>query len=188
MSQHAEPTHPPQEPTSWFLIAAALAMTLWCALFFDEFVVSLRQVLGFALAGSERWSGARAASEADAMRPWLSCAVFALLGSGVSVGVVRRRGWAARALMLLWFATLPVIGIVLYAGFAASGQCVAQGAPLAQLRCLGVVGAMALVPVALWIYALSQIRRAQASWGGWSIRVRSARRSENRSGSAGRRA
>jgi hypothetical protein len=175
MSQHAEPLHPPPEPASWFLIAAALAMTLWCALFFDEFVVSLRQVLGFALGGSERWLEARIASEGNAVRPWLSCAVFALLGSGVSVGVIRRRGWAARALMLLWFATLPVIGIVLYAGLAAGGQCVAKAAPLAQLRCLGVVGAMAIVPVALWVYALGQIRRAQANWGGWSFRGRSAR-------------
>jgi hypothetical protein len=166
MSQHAELRHSPAEPASWFLVAAALAMTLWCALFFDQFVVSLRQVLGFALAGSEGWSGARLASEANAMRPWFSCAAFALLGSGVSVGVIRRRRWAARALMLLWFATLPVIAMTLLAGFTAGGQCLDKAAPLAQLRCLGVVGGLALLPLALWIYALSHIRRAQARWRG----------------------
>jgi hypothetical protein len=90
--------------------------------------------------------------------------------------------------LLLWFATLPVIGMVLYAGLATSGQCVEETAGLTQLRCLGVVGAMALVPVALWVYALGQIRRAQARWGpyAWGFRARSARRSENGSGSAGR--
>ena len=164
MSEHVEPPPLLPEPASWFLIAAALAMTLWCALFFDQFVVSLRQVVGFALAGSEGWSKARVAAEANAVRPWLSYAAFALIGSGVSVGLIRRRPWAARALTLLWFATVPVIGLVLYAGLAAGGQCVAKAAPLAQLRCLGVIGALALIPVALWICALSQIRRAQARW------------------------
>ena len=166
MSQHAEPRLSPPEPASWFLIGAALAMTLWCALFFDQFVVSLRQVVGFALAGSDGWSGAGLASEANAMRPWFSCAAFALLGSGVSVGVIRRRRWAARALMLLWFATLPVIAMLVHAGWTAGGQCVERAAPLAQLRCLGVIGGLALLPLALWIHALSQIRRAKARWRG----------------------
>lgn len=165
MSPQVEASSSPPEPASWFLIAAALAMTLWCAVFFDQFVVSLRQVLGFALAGSEGWSGAGRASEANPTRPLLTCLAFALLGSGVSLGVIRRRRWAARALMLLWFATLPVIGLVLYVGLAAAGQCTAEKATLfGQLRCLGVVGGLALLPVCLWLYALGHIRRAQARW------------------------
>jgi hypothetical protein len=164
MSAEAPSETPPPEPAAWFLIGAALAMTLWSALFFDQIVVSLRQVVAFALAGAEGWIGARAASEASAARPWIVCAGFALLGSGVSVGVIRRRNWAARALLLLWFATLPVIGMVIYAGASAAGMCVAKAAPLAQLRCFGVVGALALVPVALWLHALVHIRRAQARW------------------------
>jgi hypothetical protein len=57
-----------------------------------------------------------------------------------------------------------VIGMVIYAGASAAGMCVAKAAPLAQLRCFGVVGALALVPVALWLHALVHIRRAQARW------------------------
>lgn len=164
MSEQVEQSQRSTEPSSWFLIAAALAMTLWCALFFDQFVISLRQVVGFALAGAERWVGARLASEANAVRPWLICAAFALLGSGVSIGVIRRRPWAARALALLWFATLPVIGLVLYAGLKAGGLCVEKTGPIAVLRCIGVVGGLALLPVALWIAALVHIRRARACW------------------------
>lgn len=158
------PEAPLPEPAAWFLIAAALAMTLWSALFYDQIVVSLRQVVAFALAGAEGWIGAGLASDASTARPWFVCAGFALLGSGVSVGVLRRRNWAARALLLLWFATLPVIGMVLYAGVSAGGMCVAKSAPLAQLRCIGVVGVLAVVPVGLWLYSLVQIRRAQARW------------------------
>src|SRR5690606_38798511 len=131
------------EPASWFLIAAALAMTLWCAVFFDQFVVGLRQVVGFALAGVDGWTGARIASEANQTRPWLVSASFALIGSGVSVGVIRRRRWAARALLWLWFGTLPVIGLVLHAGFVAGAMCFGKPAVVPQLRCLGLVGALA---------------------------------------------
>ena len=164
MSEQIERSPRSREPSSWFLIAAALAMALWCALFFDQFVISLRQVLGFALAGTERWVGARLASEANAVRPWLSYAAFALLGSGVAIGVMRRRRWAARALTLLWLATLPVIALALYAAFLAGGLCVEKAGPLAALRCLGVVGGLALLPAALWIWALVHIRRARACW------------------------
>lgn len=164
MSQHAEPIHLPPEPASWFLIAAGLAMTLWCAVFFDQFVVSLRQVVGYVLAGAEGWTGARLASQDSALRPWLVSAAFALLGGGVSLGVVRRRRWAARALLLLWFATLPVIAMMLLAGASAGAFCVERATPFDRLRCLGVVGGLALVPLGLWIYALGQIRRARACW------------------------
>lgn len=158
-------TADPPEPAVWFLIAAALAMTLWCAIFFDQIVVALRQIVGFALAGAEGWTGAKLAADANVLRPWTTSAIFALLGSGVSLGVLRRRRWAARALLMLWFATVPVIGILIHAGLTASGLCLARPAALAQLRCLGVIGPMAIVPVALWLYALVQIRRARARWG-----------------------
>lgn len=164
MSQHADASRTLSEPTFWFLLGAALAMTLWCALFFDQFVISLRQVLGYALAGSEGWAGARLAEEVSVLRPWFSCAAFALMGCGVAIGVTRRRPWAARALRMLWFATMPVIGMVLYAGLSASGKCVAKPALLDELRCLGVIGGLALPPVGLWAYAHGQIRRAHACW------------------------
>lgn len=154
-----------REPAVWFLVAAALAMTLWCALFFDQIVIALRQIVGFALAGAEGWTGARLASQENALRPWAISAIFALLGSGVSLGILRRRRWAARALLLLWFATVPVIGILIHAGLSAGGLCLGRPTPFSQLRCLGVIGPMAIVPVALWLIALWQIRCARACWG-----------------------
>jgi len=132
---------------------------------FSGYVLSgIRQVVGYAFAGLAGWRRAQELVLADRHTAWGLFYGFLGSGLGLCLGLVRRRWWAALAAQALWFATLPTIGLLLYAGLGSAGRCLVGVKLLSGAGCGLLLLVATLVPVLVWLRALVHIQRARRRW------------------------
>lgn len=152
------------EPTLWFLLPATILMIVVVGAFSGYVLSGVRQVVGYTFAGLAGWQRAQQLVLADHATAWGLFYGFLALGLGVCIGLCRRRWWAALAAEVFWFASLPTVGLLLYAGFGGAGRCFVGAGLMVQAGCATLLVAVTLLPVLIWLQALVHIRRARRRW------------------------